>query len=137
TARPAVRRARGSEVAHDAARLTTGTGARGEQSDHAATKPRAVVERQVPGLGRLHPRTEVTADQDGHRLLSDTAALARRIADARAQLDLEDAWARDSAGQCDERRGGSATPGDERDVRERLDVMDVGRRTIDDLRERQ
>src|SRR5437667_9810834 len=110
-ARTALRRALGGEVAHDAGRLTDGTGARGEQSDHAATKPRAVVERQLPGFRRLHPRTEVTADQDGLRLLSETAALAHRIAEARAQLDLEDALACDSAGKCDERRGGSATPG--------------------------
>src|SRR5207302_699187 len=59
-ARTALRRALGGEVAHDAGRLTDGTGARGEQSDHAATKPRAVVERQLPGFRRLHPRTEVT-----------------------------------------------------------------------------
>src|SRR5437879_10120228 len=136
-ARTALRRALGSEVAHDAGRLTNGTGARGEQPDHAATKPRAVVERQLPGLRRLHPRTEVTADQDGLRLLGDTAALAHRIADARAQLDLEDAWARDSAGQCDERRGGPATPRGEPDVRERFDVLDEGRRPIDALLERQ
>ena len=108
-ARTALRRALGSEVAHDAGRLTNGTGARGEQSDHAATKPRAVVERQLPGLRRFHPGTEVTADQDGLRPLSDTAALAHRIADARSQLDLEDAWARDSAGKCDQRRTRRAT----------------------------
>src|SRR5437588_226872 len=136
-ARTALRRALGGEVAHDAGRLTDGTGARGEQSDHAATKPRAVVERQLPGFRRLHPRTEVTADQDGLRLLSDTAALAHRIADARAQLDLEDAWARDSAGKGDERRTRRATPGDERDVSERFDVLDEGRRPIDPLLERQ
>src|SRR5436305_1842640 len=123
-ARTALRRAIGGEVAHDAGRLTDGTGARGEQSDHAATKPRAVVERQLPGFRRLHPRTEVTADQDGLRLLSDTAALAHRIADARSQLDLEDAWARDSAGKCDQRRTRRATPGDERDVSERCDLRD-------------
>src|SRR3989449_8961696 len=136
-ARTALRRALGSQVAHDAGRLTNGTGAHGEQSDHAATKPRVVVERQLPGLRSLHPRTEVTADQDGLRLLGDTAALAHRIADARAQLDLEDAWARDSAGECDERRGGAATPRDQRNVSERFDVLDEGRRPIDALLERQ
>ena len=117
--------------------------ARGEGDDRARSKRDVGFAQEQAGRGlRGNPGAEVPADQIGLDVLAHASRLGEQFAQRGAESDFVDAGARDRARERDEDRArlgggpdaaepGRTEPGDLRDVRDRLRVLDEGRGAAD------
>ena len=105
-------------------------------------------ELELSGAGRRDPGAEVPADEEGLRLSSHAARVGEQGDEGSPEGDLVDARTADCARHGQQRCAGlvgrpdlaepvAAVPRDQRDVRERLDVLDKSRRTADSPFERE
>ena len=135
------------QVAHHPGGLAEPAGARGQRRDQARPRPGAQVrepgrgERTTQRLGRVHPGAEVPAEQKRLQRRGRAAGQVEQLPDRGADRDLAHARLAHRAEHGDQHRAGfgrragrtepgRAVAGDEREVRERLDVLYQCRRPV-------